>query len=81
MPRARIWTGRRSLRIEYNQAKKQMTKKHYVMIADEIRRLRGAGVMSIADIALIELSKALSEKLALDNPRFNRAKFLITCGV
>ena len=60
-----------------------MTKKHYVMIADEIRKQRGGGKTYDyeAEIILTELSKALSEKLALDNPKFNRAKFLITCGV
>jgi hypothetical protein len=65
-----------------------MTPKDYELIAAAIRAARyhantGApGLMPIADvdINMDYASAALANRLAADNPRFDRARFLKACG-
>lgn len=54
-----------------------MTKQHYVLIADAIRRL-SPGILSPAAQALVAL--AFADRLEGTNPLFNRTKFLAACG-
>lgn len=59
-----------------------MTRKDYVMIADTIKTARkvegdaGAILVSVAHLA-----NTLATELEIDNPRFDRARFLDACGV
>jgi len=51
-----------------------MTRKDYQMIAEVFARSAGD------DLAKI-LAENLADKLEIDNPRFDRARFLTACGV
>jgi hypothetical protein len=51
-----------------------MTRKDYIMIAEVFARSAGD------DLAKF-LASNLADKLAEDNPRFDRARFLDACGV
>jgi hypothetical protein len=51
-----------------------MTRKDYVMIAEVFARSAGDDLAK-----LIALN--LADKLAEDNPRFDKARFLTACGV
>jgi hypothetical protein len=55
-----------------------MTRKDYVMIST-ILRLSRAPHNDTA--TLEELAYSFAENLAVDNPRFDRARFLVACGV
>lgn len=58
---------------------KLMTKKDYVLIADCIAHERGfyaEGVQEFSD----KLIERLAHFLALDNPRFNKEKFIEACN-
>ena len=54
-----------------------MTRKDYVMIADVIKNLDEC----IDSYGLDVLVENMSDALAKDNPRFDRARFLAACGV
>lgn len=51
-----------------------MTRKDYIMIAEVFARSAGD------DLAKF-LALNLADKLAEDNPRFDKARFLTACGV
>lgn len=56
-----------------------MTRKDYVLIASVI-----AGMPSFAPSLRAQrdsCARAFAEKLAADNPRFDRGRFLAACGV
>lgn len=55
-----------------------MTRKDYVLISDV---LRDALDSIIDDMALEALASSFADELTLDNPRFDRARFLAACGV
>lgn len=52
-----------------------MTKKDYQLIADAVRQM-----FSLGDNHLY-VADMLAVKLAQDNPKFDRDKFLTACGV
>jgi len=60
-----------------------MTRKDYVMIADSIKASREnwEGFTPEAQDAIDGLARSLASKLAQDNDRFDRARFLVACGV
>jgi len=55
-----------------------MTRKDYNLIAEVLSYSLNA---IIDDMALEALASNFADELALDNPRFNRHKFLIAAGV
>lgn len=55
-----------------------MTRKHYVMIADRIRRNGEAGMDALT---LACLANDLAYEFAAENPRFDRERFIEACGV
>ena len=57
-----------------------MTKKDYIAIADCILSARNE-CCKTAPLALNMVVSYLVDKLAADNPRFDRARFLTACGV
>ena len=63
-----------------------MTKKHYTLIADAIAEsvdayaeLDTAGDM--VRMALRDVALSIADTLEADNPRFDRNRFLVACGV
>lgn len=59
-----------------------MTKKDYELIAGEISKSVLNNEDSYqAEMALTYLARSLSTRLAEENPRFDRARFLTACGV
>ena len=60
-----------------------MTRKDYVLIAEAIKRANEnwTGFAPEAGLAIEGLAKSLSVQLVIDNPRFDRARFLTACGV
>lgn len=61
-----------------------MTRKDYVLIADTIANLReqqrDAGPFT-NNPSLLEVAEELAHALQGDNPRFDRDRFLVACGV
>ena len=55
-----------------------MTKKDYVAIAKVIHDNYG---VSPSDVAREKIALALADVFKLDNPRFDRVRFLVACGV
>ena len=55
-----------------------MTRKDYQLIAEVLNYSLDA---IIDDMALKALASNFADELALDNPRFDRARFLAACGV
>ncbi len=53
-----------------------MTRKDYVIIAEVIATSWHASAESKRDIA-----QNMADALGADNPRFDRARFLVACGV
>jgi hypothetical protein len=60
-----------------NQEENKMTRKDYVVIAEVIKNLDEV----IDSYALEVLADNMAEALESDNPRFDRARFLVACGV
>jgi hypothetical protein len=60
-----------------------MTRKDYVIIAESIKASRDnwEGFNSEAQEAIDGLTRKMASALWLDNPRFDRARFLEACGV
>ncbi len=60
-----------------------MTRKDYVLIAEAIKRANEnwEGFAPEAALAIEGLAKSLSVQLVIDNPNFDRARFLEACGV
>ena len=62
-----------------------MTRKDYVLIASMIRGVRetestidsGQPGVQVLDI----MADRFADELACDNPRFNRSRFMLACGV
>lgn len=57
-----------------------MTRKDYVAVAGAICNAR-AGVSRLNESAVDYTAQCVADTLAADNPRFDREKFLIACGV
>jgi hypothetical protein len=55
----------------------KMTRKDYVVIAEVIKNLDEV----LDSYALEVLADNMAEALESDNPRFDRARFLVACGV
>ena len=59
-----------------------MTRKDYVLLADTIKNARKVeGDMGAVLVSVAHLANTLATELAIDNPRFDRHRFLIACGV
>jgi hypothetical protein len=59
-----------------------MTRKDYVLISDAIKTARKVeGDMGAVLVSVAHLAHTLATELEIDNPRFNRARFLDACGV
>ena len=59
-----------------------MTKKDYILIAEVIHgEVQNRGQDMTGKQIIGELARVLSGKLAEDNTRFNRSRFLSACGV
>lgn len=61
-----------------------MTRKDYKLIADAVKSTRHCWLHpkdeEAASYILDELANILANKLANDNSRFNRDKFIVACG-
>ena len=55
------------------------TTQHYVMLAGLIDQVRSESAGD--DLWLTVFAGRLTDELARDNPRFNRARFLKACGM
>jgi hypothetical protein len=55
-----------------------MTRKDYQLIADVLSKFTAEGGVTIERDAM---AYDLADALAKDNPRFNRHRFLVACGV
>lgn len=58
-----------------------LTRKDYVMLAEVIDGCEGYKVATIELISRRKLADELADKLAADNPRFDKVRFLKACGV
>jgi hypothetical protein len=59
-----------------------MTRKDYVMIADTIKTARKVELTNgTVLVSVAHLANTLATELEIDNPRFDRARFLDACGV
>jgi hypothetical protein len=59
-----------------------MTRKDYVMIADTIKTARKVELTNgTILVSVAHLANTLATELEIDNPRFDRARFLVACGV
>lgn len=63
-----------------------MTRKDYQLIADALRHARplappSTSILRAAHYTLDSAARHLAEALALDNPRFDRERFLKAAGV
>lgn len=57
-----------------------MTKKDYIAIAEVLRELGNAGVRSFDSAEdCIAIAHAFADILQRDNPRFDRARFVLAC--
>jgi hypothetical protein len=60
----------------------KMTRKDYVMIAETIKTARKVeGDTGTILVSVAHLANTLATELEIDNPRFDRARFLVACGV
>jgi hypothetical protein len=58
-----------------------MTRKDYILISDALRVARQANGAAAHGIAIDDVALHLATRLANDNPRFDRARFLAAAGV
>ena len=59
-----------------------MTRKDYVLIADTIKTARKVELTNgTVLVSVAHLANTLATELEIDNPRFDRARFLDACGV
>ena len=58
-----------------------MTKKDYVLIARAFVLAAEANDSTGYRLARYDVARILCESLAMDNPKFDRARFLAACGV
>lgn len=59
-----------------------MSRKHYKMIADTIRKNLKYATKNVGEAMVIEtLAVELCIDFAGDNPNFDQAKFLAACGI
>jgi len=59
-----------------------MTRKDYVLIADTIKTAcKVDSKMGAVLVSVEHLANTLATEFEIDNPRFDRARFLVACGV
>ena len=60
-----------------------MTRKDYVLIADTIKNARKVVIVGEGTtlVSVAHLAHTLATELEIDNPRFDRFRFLVACGV
>lgn len=60
-----------------------MTRKDYVLLADVINTARKVVIVGEGTtlVSVAHLANTLATELEIDNPRFDRARFLTACGV
>jgi hypothetical protein len=58
-----------------------MTRRDFQHIAAVIRGKRARVVGLASALTLVELSEEMADMLAETNPRFDRARFLVACGI
>jgi hypothetical protein len=58
-----------------------MTKKDYVLIARAFALTADINDTTGYKLARYDVARFLAESLALDNPKFDRSRFLAACGV
>jgi hypothetical protein len=59
-----------------------MTRKDYVLLADTIKNARKVeNAMGGMYVSVAHLANTLATELEIDNPRFDRHRILIACGV
>jgi len=58
-----------------------MTRKDYELIAEAIKTSRKVITGEAVLVSVEHLANTLATDLEIDNPRFNRARFLSACGV
>ena len=57
----------------------RMTRKDYQLIAEVFANL--GQIIDIKETVAVDLARNLADALETDNPRFDRARFLVACGV
>lgn len=58
-----------------------MTRKDYELIAEVIKTARKVETGEVVLVSVEHLTNTLATELEIENPRFNRARFLSACGV
>jgi hypothetical protein len=58
-----------------------MTRKDYELIAEVIKTARKVETGEAVLVSVEHLTNTLATELEIENPRFNRARFLSACGV
>jgi hypothetical protein len=60
-----------------------MTRKDYVLLADVINTARKVVIVGEGTtlVSVAHLANTLATELEIDNPRFDRHRFLVACGV
>jgi hypothetical protein len=58
-----------------------MTRKDYELIAEVIKTARKVETGEAVLVSVEHLANTLATELEIENPRFNRARFLSACGV
>jgi len=59
-----------------------MTRKDYVIIAESIKNTRKVELTNgTVLVSVAHLANTLATELEIDNPRFDRHRFLVACGV
>ena len=56
-----------------------MTRKDYVIIAEVFAQF--GNICNLEETIGADIARNLADALEADNPRFNRARFLVACGV
>ena len=58
-----------------------MTRKDYELLAEVIRTSRKVTTGETALVSVEHLANTLATELEIENPRFDRARFLSACGL
>jgi hypothetical protein len=64
---------------DMRNAGSEMQHRHFATVAAIIKKLDEDGSMSLGDVQLV--AEHFASELAKTNPRFNRDRFMMACGV
>ena len=58
-----------------------MTRRHFVALANVLRSIKPPSEMKEAHAMWVDAARSIASICASDNPRFDRPRFLVACGV